>query len=1042
MAKLCACWTKQYSTSINYIKVRDMNLTITAFNYRKSIFMVLALLLINGVFAYLTLPAQEDPTVTIRQAIVTTSYPGMAPERVEQLITRALEKEIRKIPELEEIRSTSTTGQSVIHVEIYDRYFNLDNIWQDLRNKVAQAEVNLPDGTEKPFVNDSFGDVSVVTLALTADGFTMGQMYDIAKHIQDNIYSVAGTKKVDILGVQAERIFLEMSSAKLSQLGISPQTIIDELQNQNIISPGGQVDTGARYIVVEPTGNFTSLDEMGDFHIIIPETGDTIGLKDIVTLSRDYIDPPHQPAYFNGKPAIMFAISMLPGYNLLEYAPRIKAMVAKIESTLPIGYQINFATYQADQVQRALRGVSINVLQTLTIVLVVVIVFLGLRTGLIVGSIVPFVMLTTLAIMQFSGMVLEKMSLATLIIALGLLVDNGIVVAEDFKRRLEQGNERFSAMCQGGKELALPLLSSSITTILFFLPLMLADHVAGEYTRSISLVILITLMTSWVLALCVTPILCYYFIRVDKASVAELDSKEKHRFYAKYEQLLHWLLSHKTLFMLLMIVLLGIAMNGFRYVTQQFFPDSDRNQIMLYIDLPNGTSARETNRQLLAVSDWLDNKQRFPEITSFSGYSGFNGPRFVLTLNPEDPADNKGFIVLNVADNTDLNAMVNKLHNGLIDNFPNVSGRVKRMYAGTSDSNTISIQVKGPDKPTLYAKAEEIMDVLHQIPNTKNIRTDWENRIVKLQVKVDQHRARRAGVTSEDIARALQGFFTGEVVTKYREGDDIIPVIIRATEDERFNLDRLRTIAVFAKASSVAIPLFQVADFIPVNQYAKIQHEDMFSTITVEATNTQMTAQDLQLMIDDKIQALKADLPVNHSIEYDGVIEESAEAEQALSASMPMVIGLVLILLVIQFNSYRRAMIIVLTIPLSIIGAVAGLLIMNAPFGFMVTLGIYSLAGIIINNGIVLIDRIDIERSEGNSDYQAIINSCLTRLRPIAMTTVTTIMGLFPLMMNSESMFYGMATVLAFGLGVGTILSLGVVPVLYASFFKVSRNSL
>jgi len=461
---------------------------------------------------------------------------------------------------------------------------------------------------------------------------------------------------------------------------------------------------------------------------------------------------------------------------------------------------------------------------------------------------------------------------------------------------------------------------------------------------------------------------------------------------------------------------------------------------MVYIDLPNGTSARATNRQMLAVFDWLDNKQRFPEITSFSGYSGFNGPRFVLTLNPEDPADNKGFIVLNVQDSTDLNAMVNKLHNGLIDNFPNVSGRVKRMYAGTSDSNTISIQVKGPDKAIIYAKADEIMAVLHQMPNTKNIRTDWENRIVKLQVKVDQHRARRAGVTSEDIARALQGFFTGEVVTKYREDDDIIPVILRAKEYERFNLDRLRTVSVFSNTSSLAIPLFQVAEFIPVNQYAKIQREDMFSTITVEASNTQMTAQDLQLIIDDKIQALKADLPVNHGIEYDGVIEESAEAQQALGASMPMVIGLVLVLLVIQFNSYRRALIIVLTIPLSIIGAVAGLLIMQAPFGFMVTLGIYSLAGIIINNGIVLIDRIDIERAEGKSDYQAIINSCLTRLRPIAMTTVTTIMGLFPLMLNSESMFYGMATVLAFGLGVGTVLTLGVVPVLYASFFKVSNT--
>ncbi|NQZ89405.1 MAG: efflux RND transporter permease subunit [Colwellia sp.] len=1018
-----------------------MNLTQIAFTYRKSILMVLALLLINGVFAYLTLPAQENPTITIRQAIITTSYPGMAPERVEQLITRAIEKEIRKIPEVEKLTSTSMTGQSVIHVEIYDRYFNLDNIWQDLRNKVKQAQVNLPEGTRTPFVNDSFGDVSVITLALTADGFNLGEMYDISKHIRDNLYTVSGTKKVDIIGVQAERIYLEVKTAKLAQLGISPQSIISELQNQNIISPGGEIDTGLRSIVVEPTGNFSSLDEIGNTHITITGTDDTIALKDIVSLRRGYIDPPDKPAYFNGKPAIVFAVSMLEKYNLLEYAPRVKSMVSQIENTLPIGYKINIATNQADQVKKAIEGVSINVIQTLVIVLLVVIYFLGLRTGLIVGSIVPFVMLTTLAIMKFTGMALEKMSLATLIIALGLLVDNGIVIAEDFKRRIEDGIDRFDAMCQGGKELAMPLLSSSVTTILFFLPLMLAEHVAGEFTRSVSLVILITLMTSWVLALCVTPTLCYFFIKAEnnKGDTQEKSNKSSTKFYQIYEKFLHWVLSHKAIFMTFMVILLVVSLSGFGLLKKQFFPDSDRTQIMVYIDLPNGTSARQTNRQMHEVFKWLDDKGHFPEITHYSGYSGFNGPRFVLTLNPEDPTDNKGFVVVNVKEGTQLNTFVNKLHNGIIETFPNVSGRVKRMFAGPSDSSSISIQVKGPDKDILYEKAKEIMAVLQAVPYTKNVRTDWENRIVKIQVKIDQHRARRAGVTSSDVATALQGYYSGVNITEYRDGDDIIPVVFRAEDEERSNLDRLRTVSIFSNKSGISVPLFQIADFVPVNQYAKIQRENMFSTITIEASNTELTAEDLKVIIDADIQALKSDLPVNHLIEYDGVIVQSQEAQQALGASMPMVIGLVLVLLVMQFNSFRRASIIVLTIPLSLIGTVVGLLVMSAPFGFMVTLGIYSLAGIIINNAIVLIDRIEIERSQGESDYQAIVNSCLTRLRPITMTTVTTIMGLLPLLIDPMSMFYGMATVLAFGLGVGTVLTLAVVPVLYASFFKISR---
>ena len=512
-----------------------------------------------------------------------------------------------------------------------------------------------------------------MTLALTADGFNLGEMYDISKHIRDNLYSVAGTKKVDILGVQAERIYLEVKTAKLAQLGISPRSIINELQNQNIISPGGEIDTGLRSIVVEPTGNFSSLDEIGNTHITITGTDDTIALKDIVNLRRGYIDPPDKPAYFNGKPAIMFAVSMLEQYNLLEYAPRVKTMVTNIENSLPIGYKINIATYQADQVKKAIEGVSINVIQTLVIVLLVVIYFLGLRTGLIVGSIVPFVMLTTLAIMKFTGMTLEKMSLATLIIALGLLVDNGIVIAEDFKRRIEQGIDRFDAMCQGGKELAMPLLSSSVTTILFFLPLMLAEHVAGEFTRSVSLVILITLMTSWVLALCVTPTLCYFFIKAENNGDNEnVDSQSKpkdksDKFYKIYETFLHWILSHKAIFMIMMVITLVISLSGFGLLKKQFFPDSDRTQVVMYIDLPNGTSARETDRQMHDVFKWLDNREHFPEITNYSGYSGFNGPRFVLTLNPEDPTDNKGFVVINVKEGTPLNPFVNKLHNGIIE---------------------------------------------------------------------------------------------------------------------------------------------------------------------------------------------------------------------------------------------------------------------------------------------------------------------------------------------------------------------------------------
>jgi multidrug efflux pump subunit AcrB len=1025
-----------------------MNITQLAFTYRKSIFLIISVLLINGIFAYFTLPAQEDPSITIREAVISTSFPGMAPDRVEQLITKKLEEEIRKIAEVEEIKSSSATGVSIIHVKIYDRYFNLDNIWQNLRNKVTAAHQNMPNGTQTPFVNDEFGDVSVVTLALTADGFDLGNMYDIAQHIRDTLYGVKGTKKIEILGRQQERIFLEASNAKLAQLGISPQSLIDELKKQNIVSSGGEVNTGAISFIVEPSGNFNSLADIGNTYINIPNSEDFIALRDVVSLRRDFIDPPNKPAYFDGQPAIFFAISMLPQHNILEYAPRVLTITSAIESSLPIGYQLNVATYQADQVAKTINGVSINVLQTLAIVLVVVILFLGLRTGLIVGAIIPCVMLTTLSIMQFTDMKLERMSLATLIISLGLLVDNGIVIAEDFKRRLEEGISRYNAMLQGSKELAIPLLSSSVTTILFFLPLMLAEHVAGEYTRSISLVILITLLTSWILALCVTPLLCYFFITLPNSSTINNDDvtdkgkkiAQKTIFYTYYQDFLHWLLAHKAIFMSIMIMLFIAAILAMGHVAKQFFPDSDRNQILVNIDLPNGTSAKETNRQMQAIFKWFDNNEQLDFISGYSAYVGFSGPRFVMSLNPEDPAQNKGFMVLNVNNNTDISQMVTLLDEQIENRFPNVSARVKKMFLGPSDSSTIKIQVKGPDKKVIYNKAQQIMAILHDVPNTLDIRTDWENLITKINVQIDQHRAKRSGLTSTEIAQALETYFSGSIITNFREGDNVIPVVLRAEKVERGSLDRLRTLNIYSNKTGQTVPLFQVATLAPFNQFSIIHHEDLFRTISIQARNTKVAAEDLKIIIDDKIQALARDLPVNHTIEYDGVIKESIAAQNALSASMPIVLGLILILLVAQFNSFRKASVIALTIPLSFIGAVLGLFLMQAPFGFMVTLGLYSLAGIIINNAIVLIDRITIESASGKPPYQAVIDACLTRLRPITMTTITTIMGLLPLIISQDPLFYGMANVIAFGLGVGTLLTLAVVPVLYCSFYGISNN--
>ncbi|WP_374764689.1 efflux RND transporter permease subunit [Yunchengibacter salinarum] len=1024
-----------------------MSLSRVAFRFRRVLFALVGVAMVYGAVSYGTLPAREDPKITVRDAVITTRFPGLPVEKVDLLITKTLEEKLREISELEEIRSVSLPGRSVIHTEVRDRFFDLDQIWDEVRDKVDEARADLPEGTLKPEINDDFGDVAVITAALTADDVSMGRMRDMAQHIRDRLYGVPGTRRIDLLGIQEERIFIEFSNARLARLGVSPAQLASALQDQNIISPGGQVDAAGQEFILEPTGNFDSAEAIGDTLVALPDQDQTIAIRDLATVRRGTVDPPRRTAYFNGKPAILFAISMNDTDDVLSFSPRMSAAMDAVRRDLPAGYSLDIATYQATQVKQAVQGVSLNVAQTLLIVLAVVVFFLGLRTGLIVGTIVPAVMLVTLAVMNMAGMTLERMSLATLVIALGLLVDNGIVMAEDFKRRLDDGESRMRALIESGRTLALPLLSSSLTTMLVFLPLMLADHVSGEYTRSISVVIVITLMASWFLALTVTPVLCYYFIRsAEVRQAASRSGKRGFTLFAAfervnrgYERLLCAILRHRALFLSVVVAAFVVAVYGMSHVPRKFFPDSDRAQILVYLDLPAGTSMRKTDQTVRAMTEFLADDALFPHVDDIAGYGGFGGPRFVLSLTPIDPADNKGFLVLNVDRYANVVPTIDTLRAGLNDHFPEARPRVTKMFLGPSDSSKIQVQIKGPDADYLFQTAKRLEDVLRSVPGSLDVRTDWENRITRLKVTVDQHRARRSGVTSADIARSLRRYFSGVQISEFRTGDDIFPIMVRAKADERFDLDRVESVSVAADGSSEGVPLVQVADVSLVTGFGRIERENLFRTITVEAKNTRMTAEDVAPLIEDALAALRADLPPGHAIEYDGVIEQSAEAQAALSANVPLVAGVILLLLIAQFNSYRRALIIVLTIPLILIGAVLGMLVMNVNFGFMVSLGLYALAGIIINNAIVLIDRIDMERraDDGRSAVDAIISASVRRLRPIVMTTVTTILGLLPLIIGRDALFYGMASAIAFGLAVGTILTLGVVPALYSLLMRV-----
>ena len=1023
-----------------------MNLSQLAFRFRPVVLLATVAAMFFGAFSYLSLPTREDPSITVREAVVSTRFAGLPAEQVEEWITKPLETRIRQVAEVEHIRSTSMRGQSLIHVEIQDRYFDLAQIWDDVRQKVESARSKLPEGTEAPVVNDDFGNVAVVTAALTSDQFSQAEQLQIAEHVRARLYDVEGSRKVELHGVQPERIYIDVSESRLANLGLTPVQLASQLSDRNVISPAGVLESGEQRLALQVSGAFPDLEALRASDIRLPDGG-SLRLADLGAVNRGYLDPPANTAYHNGKRAIVFAISMADGYSVLDYGEAVRARLDNIGASLPAGYNLDIMTFQADQVANAVYGVSLSVIQTLAIVLAVVVLFLGIRTGLIVGSTVPAVMLVTLALMGLFDMTLQRMSLATLVIALGLLVDNAIVVAEDFKVRLAEGKSRDLALKQTGGELAMPLLSSTLTTILVFLPLMLAEHVSGEYTRSISIVIALSLLTSWLLSMTVVLIWCHRFMQrpaddsdssapQQQTGLAALSERLFRAMSSGYEVVLRRCLRHRPLFLIAVVALLFLGIGLMQVVPKKFFPDSDRHQVLVYLDLPSDSASSATDQQVQAVSRSLT-ESLGDKLTGVAAYAGFGGPRFVLSLTPIDPAPNRGFLVLNVAKRDQMASVMTAARQLLAKEFPQLSSQVTRMFLGPSDSNLLEILVKGPDREVLYDTAAKVEAELRAMPGGRDVRQSWEARIPSLRIEVNQAQADRAGVTSADIASSLKGAIDGYQLSQLRQGDTLVPIVLRYPPEVRSRLERLKSLVVYPlNDPGEGVPLNQVATIGLDDGYYRIDRHNLVRAITIEGRNDALTAEDMMPRITPTLRSLEASLPPGHWVEFDGVVVQSAEGQASMQANLPLCLGLILILLVAQFNSYKRPLLIVVTIPLVILGVSMGLLALRADFGFMVLLGIYSLAGIIINNAIVLIERIDRERrDEGHSLQEAVVRASVRRLRPIVMSAATTILGLLPLIVGKDPLFYAMASAMAFGLGLGTLMSLGVVPVLYTYFF-------
>jgi len=1011
----------------------------------------LVLVILSGVAQFLTFPRQEDPPIVIREAVISAAFPGMVPEQVEELITRHIEEQIRTMPEIDEITSDSKTGVTIIHATTRDEYDNLVEIWNRLRNKMDDLRPELPEGTIGPFVNDEFGLVAIATIALWSDGFSMEEMRLVARDIRDRLYELKGIRKVELFGVQDEQVTLKFSNAKLSQFGVSPSDVIDTLVRQNIILPGGSIDAAGRDVVLSPSGNFTSVEDIEDTLISVPGTGGLVRLTDLLTVERSYVDPPLALAYYDGEPAIVISVSITPGVNSVEFGERLTRKIRELENQLPIGYVLDFATFQPDLVVAAVDGALSSVYQTLAIVLVVVILFLGVRSGLIVGSFVPMTLLLGLIVMRQFGIELERVSIVSSIVALGMLVDNAIVVVEDIRSRLERGQERAAACKEAGRTLAVPLLTSSLTTILAFMPMLLVDGQTGEYVFSLPMVVIILLLGSWFMSMYMTPAMAYWFMRVKPKTAKPGEAAEQEDeagepassdpydtgFYRAYRGLLNLALRARLLVIGIVIALLVGAGFMSSVLVREFFGPSDRNQFLVYIDQPAGARITATDEVVREFTAWLGDEEINPEITGNIAYVGTGGPRFFLSLSPVDPASNVAFLIVNTETDDQVPEVVERVRQHLLNNFPSVNARAKRMWLGANEPAFVEFRLIGNDSEYLWEKSKELTDALWAIEGIDYVQNNWENKIVQVDVVVDQARARRAGVTSREVALSLNAFLDGANLTDYREGDVAIPVVLQAVDDERQALGDLWNINVYSGQRGVNVPLTQIADFKGRWQFSRIARRDQERTVTISTRHQYLKAPQLVALMTDTLEGL--DLKPGYRWEIGGELEDAAETQEKLFASLPQCLLGIVLLLVWQFNSFRRPTIIILTIPMAFAGALFGVFLLRAPFDFFAILGLLSLAGVIINNGIVLIDRIDSARAEGMEAYEAVMSAAISRFRPILMSAITTVLGVAPLIVVRDPLFYSMAVVIAAGLALGTVLTLVVVPVLYSLFFRVRR---
>ena len=1019
-----------------------MNITRAAIEQNRVTLIALLVIIMAGISVYSNMPRNEDPGFIIRTDQVLTFFPGASPERVELLVSDKLEKAIEEIPQLDFVNSTSRTGVSEVFVNILESERQMRPIWDDLRRKVEKASRELPDGVIGPIVNDEFGDVFGTIITLSGEGFTYAELKETADQVRNELLKIRETAKVEIHGAQEEHIFVNYNNARLAEMGLSTMQLRNVLQSRNILLPGGDLSTEFERIVLEPSGNFERVEDLRRTIIELPGTGELVYLGDIAEIYRGYRDPPTRKVSTSGMPALALGVSLREGGNLITLGRQVEETIRNLEQRYPWGLQFDVIAFQPHIVEKKVDDFVKNLLQAVAIVMVVMLISLGIRTGLVVSTLIPMTIVASLVVMDYFAIGLDQMSLTALIIALGLLVDNAIVMSESIMVGIAAGKKPIESALESARELRVPLLTASLTTAAAFLPIYLAESTVGEYTAPLFEVVTIALLCSWVLSLTMIPMLAVTFMKVKPRSAEESFNT---RFYTRYRNMLLSALRHPYLTLLATLVIFFVAMQGFGLIPAIFFPAKDQATFTAEFELPIGAPIERTEAFAERVDAFIETElsegpERVEGVRNWATFIGQGPPKFALPFNPRFASPEYAMMLINTTSYDVVPEVMDRLERFVLENFPDVKPDIRSLLNGPPVQDPIEIRISGEREDQIFDLAEDVKVQLATFKGTKNISDNWGLRTKKLAVRIDQPRALRAGLTSQDVAVSLQTVLSGFETTQYREEDEIIPVSLRSVEADRRDMGKLDGLNIFSQMTGQSVPLKQVADLEVVWEPSKILRRNRLKSVTVAAgIEPGVTAIDVFDQLGVWLNDQDDNWPVGYSWEFGGEYEASVKGNESIGVKVPIAGLIILLLLVAQFNSLRRPLIILLTIPLGLIGVVVGLLLAGSYFGFVTFLGVIALAGIIINNAIVLLDRIKIEIDEnGLEPAAAMIAAAQGRLRPILLTTCTTIGGMLPLWWGGGPMFEPMAIAIIFGLLFATALTLGVVPVLYSLFFRVS----